>query len=337
MRCGQLQRYFLTLRLRPEDELFSGLTKGSIMHVYTLNPNLLTFYLGGDAEPDAPPVSSQTENTWAYNCCESLGRAVYVIHNNDMAVVYDTMCSPEQAGEIKSFLETELGIAKFTVATSHWHLGHVGGNELYKASNIVACRKTRETLLRHKDAIEAGTLWGKPAINPLRLPDIVFDQTLSIFLDDLEVALYNFNIHSEDSVCLYLPRYKILLAGDMLEDTIPFIAAPQDIPVHLNNYEQLRALDIDRILPSHGRSATIRNGGYAKEFIDSITYYLSELYARLEKDPDSPVPELDTFMSAYLDKGLIGLWPPYKEAHLNNVAKLREFFKSPPGVEIKLY
>ena len=307
------------------------------MHVYTLNPNLLTFYLGGDADADAPDCSAQEQNTWAYNCCETLGRAVYVIHKRHMAVIYDTMCSPEQAGEIKSFLETELGITKFTVATSHWHLGHVGGNELYRASNIIACRKTRETLLRHKEAIENGTLWGKPAINPLRLPDIVFEQTASIFLDDLEVVLYNFNIHSEDSVCLYLPRYKLLLTGDMLEDTVPFIAAPQDIPVHLSNYERLRALDIDKILPSHGRSATIRSGGYTKEFIDSVTYYLSELYGRLEKDPDSPVAELDEVMSVYLNKGIIGIWPPYEEAHLNNIAKLREFFKSPPGAEIKLY
>lgn len=307
------------------------------MHIYTLNSNLLAFYFGGDAEDVTSELPLQEKNTWAYNCCETLGRAVYVLHKRNAAIIYDTMCSPKQAEVIKSFLETKLGITKFTVVTSHWHLGHVGGNELYKASNIIACRKTRETLLRHKSAIEAGTLWGKPAINPLHLPDIVFDQTLSIFLDDLEVVLYNFNIHSEDSVCLYLPGYKLLLAGDMLEDTIPFIAAPQDIPVHLDNYERLRALDIDKILPSHGRSATIRNGGYPKEFIDSITYYLSELYAQLEKDPDSPVAELSTFMSVYLNKRLIGLWPPYEEAHLNNISKLREFFTSPPGVEIKLY
>ena len=47
--------------------------------------------------------------------------------------------------------------------------------------------------------------------------------------------------------------------------------------------------------------------------------------------------ELNEFMSVYLNKGIIGIWPPYEEAHLNNIAKLREFFKSPPGAEIKLY
>lgn len=307
------------------------------MHVYTLNTNLLAFYFGGDTEPAAATPDDQDKNTWAYNCRDSLGLVVYAIHRHDAAIVYDTMCSPEQAREVKSFLETTLGITKFTVATSHWHLGHVGGNELYKAFNIIACRKTRETLLHHKKAIEAGELWGKPAINPLRLPDIVFDRTLSIFLDDLEVALYNFNIHSEDSVCLHLPGHKLLLAGDMLEDTVPFISAPQDIPAHLSNYEQLSFLDIDKILPCHGRSAIIRAGGYSRELIDSVAYYLSTLYNQLAQAPDNPVPGLSEFMSAYLDKGLIGLWTPYEAVHQNNIAKLREFFKSPPGTEINPY
>lgn len=55
--------------------------------------------------------------------------------------------------------------------------------------NIIACRKTREALLSRKEAIESGTWQGKPGINPLRLPDIVLRRSLSIYLDDLEVAL----------------------------------------------------------------------------------------------------------------------------------------------------
>ncbi len=306
------------------------------MRVYTLNPNLLAFCFGGDAEPAGSGAFAQAESTWAYGCCDSIGMVVYVVHNNGAALIYDTLCSPEQAGEVKNWLGS-LGITKFTVALSHWHLGHVGGNELYCASNIVACRKTRTELLRHKREIETGALWGQPAINPLRLPDIVFDQTLSIFLDDLEVVLHNFNIHSEDSVCLRLPQYKILLAGDMLEEPAPFISNPGDIPIHLSNYDQLRSLDIDRILPCHGRTANIQAGGYSKELIDCVSDYLSRLYEGLKQDPLCQVADLNTFMAEYLNKGLIGYWEPYELLHKNNIEKLRTFFKNPPGQEIKLY
>ncbi len=296
------------------------------MQIYRINPHVVAFYFGGDTEPDNPNLKVQVEDNWEIGACDGLGVASYVVHNGPQAIVYDTLCSPQQADLIKAYLGKELGITKFTVVLSHWHLDHVGGNELYKQSNIVACRKTREHLLEHKDEIEAGTLWGEPVIKPLRLPDLVFEQKLSIFLDDLEVQLFNFHIHSDDSVCAYIPKYKILLPGDMLEDTAPFITNPEAIPVHLNNYEQLRAMDIDKILPNHGRSAVIKSGGYSKELIDSVTFYLTALYGQLEKQPDSRVAELQTFMAEYLDKGIIYYWEPYEAVHNNNTERVREFF-----------
>lgn len=297
------------------------------MQIYNINPNLTAFYFGGDTASDNPNLLAQVDDNWEIGACDSLGVSSYVIHNGAEAIVYDTLCSPRQADEIKSYLEKTLSVSKFTVVLSHWHLDHVGGNELYHQSNIVACRKTREYLALHKAAIEAGTLWGEPAINPLRLPDIVFDHNLSIYLGDLEVVLYNYHIHSDDSVCAYIPKYKILLPGDMLEDTAPFVTNPEAIPVHLENYDLLRAMDIDRIVPNHGRSQIIKNGGYPKELIESASYYLSALYARLSKDQGATVPELREFMGEYLDKGLIHYWKPYETVHKNNIERVRDFLK----------
>lgn len=296
------------------------------MRIYNINPNLTAFYFGGDTAPGGPDLPPSMEDNWETGC-DGLGVCGYVIHNGTEALVYDTLCSPQQAGEIKSYLEKTLRISKFTVALSHWHLDHVGGSELYGQSSIVACRKTREYLALHKAAIEAGTLWGEPAINPLRLPDVVFDDTLSIYLDGLEVILHNYHIHSDDSVCAYIPKYKILLPGDMLEDTAPFVTNPESIPVHLKNCDLLRAMDIEKILPNHGRSKVIESGGYPKEFIESVFYYLSTLYARLSKDPEATVPELRAFMSEYLGKGLIHYWKPYETVHQTNIERVRDFLK----------
>ena len=297
------------------------------MQIYNINPNLIAFYFEGDAAPGGPIPAEQMEGNWATGVCDSLGVASYAIYSGAEAIIYDTLCSPQQANEIKSYLEGALSIGKFTVVLSHWHLDHVGGNELYREFNIVACRKTREHLLRQKAEIEAGTLWGEPAINPLRLPDIVFDDALSIYVGDLEVALYNYNIHSDDSVCAYIPKYKTLLPGDMLEDTAPFVTNPEAISVHLENYNLLRAMDIEKIVPNHGRSKVIKNGGYSKELIESVSYYLATLYALLSKDPDATVPELRGFMSEYLDKGLIYYWEPYEAVHKNNTERVRDFLK----------
>ncbi len=298
------------------------------MEAYRINPNLTAFYFGGDIDPGNATRSEEARARWDTKTWLDLGMVVYAAHSGRSALVYDTLCSPEQAAEVKNYLELELGIKKFTVVLSHWHLGHVGGNELYREFNIISCRKTRAALLSRKEAIESGTWQGKPGINPLRLPDIVFEHSLSIYLDDLEVALYNFNIHSEDSVCAYIPEYKILLPGDMLEDSAPFISNPEGIPAHLKNFELLRQLDIERILPNHGRSSIIKNGGYSKEFIDSVAGYLKELHDLLGADADCAVPDLRTFAARYLDKGIISYWPPYEDTHKDNIEKLRAFMKA---------
>ncbi len=301
------------------------------MQIYQLNDKLMVFYFKGDTEPDNPVLKAPpAEENWEVTC-DRLGVAGYVIHSGDSAVVYDTLCSPTQAGEIRSYLEKNLGIAKFTVVLSHWHLDHVGGNELYSSSNIVASRKTRQSLAQHKTAIEAAALWGQPPIKPLRLPDIVFDEALTIYLDDLEIRLLNFDIHSEDGVAVYLPAFKILLAGDMLEDTVSFVTNPEGGAVHIENYRRMRDMDIERILPNHGRSAVIKAGGYSKELIDSTIYYLTALHELLSQDKDCAAPDLKTFMAPYLDKGVVHYWAPYEQVHRDNVERVRAFIKSGQG------
>ena len=299
------------------------------METYRINPNVTAFYFGGDIDPGNAARSEEARARWDTKTWLDLGMVVYAVHSGESALVYDTLCSPAQAAEVKNYLEGELGINKFTVVLSHWHLGHVGGNELYRGFNIVACRKTREELLSRREAIELGSWLGKPGINPLRLPDVIFESRLSIYLDDdLEVALYNFNVHSEDSVCAYIPKYKILLPGDMLEDSAPFISNPEGIPAHLENFASLRALDIERILPNHGRSRIIKSGGYSKAFIESVAGYLEKMYGLLSADAEAAVPDLRTFASEYLDKGIIEYWPPYEGTHQDNIVKMRAFVKT---------
>ena len=136
------------------------------------------------------------------------------------------------------------------------------------------------------------------------------------------------NIHSADSLCAFLPAYGALLAGDMVEDTVPFITDPAAIPAHVKNYGRLRDLDIKTILPNHCRLRALENGGYPPEIIGSSAYYLDSLHKLLAADPAAAAPDVKSFMAEYLDSGLISYWPPYERVHENNVRKLRTYFKT---------
>lgn len=297
------------------------------MKVIQINPNISAFYYGGESAAANSPAGS--EDDWVYGACHSLGVAAYAVYNGKACMVFDTLCSPEQAAEVRGHLRTKLGISKFTVVNSHWHLHHIGGNALYEDCNIIGTRKTRAELTEQKALIEAGaSSWGPPPIARVRPPDIVFDRELSVFLEDLEVRLLAVNIHSADSLCAFLPACGALLAADMVEDTIPFITDPAAIPAHVENYGRLRELDIKTVLPNHCRLRALENGGYPREIIDCSAYYLDSLYKLLAANPAAAVPDVKSFLAEYLDSGLIAYWPPYERVHKTNVRKLRDYFKN---------
>ncbi len=69
-----------------------------------------------------------------------------------------------------------------------------------------------------------------------------------------------FDIHSDDGVVLYLPEARLLLAGDTLEDTVTYVAEPENLARHLPELDRLVALGATRILPNHGCPGRIAAG-----------------------------------------------------------------------------
>ena len=61
------------------------------------------------------------------------------------------------------------GVREITVVLSHWHLDHVAGTEAFADCEVISTARTAELLREHREAIEAGTLEGPPAISPLVL------------------------------------------------------------------------------------------------------------------------------------------------------------------------
>ncbi|MBQ4133300.1 MAG: MBL fold metallo-hydrolase [Desulfovibrionaceae bacterium] len=297
------------------------------MQIYKLNRHLTAFYFWGDLEPANAALPVGVGSNWMFGTCQALGVACYVAHCGNDALLYDTLCTPEQALSVRNYLEAELNIKKIYVVLSHWHLDHVGGNAAFADCPIIATHKTREYLSLHKEGIEAGTLWGEPPINPLVLPHITLTAANSIFLNELEVQLLPFHIHSDDGLTLFIPQYGFLFPGDMLEDSATFIVSPEHIPQHLEELDWMRRLDIKKIYPNHGRSFIIEQGGYQPEFIDAVSHYLKSVCAILKKEPDATVPPLQEILADYFEQGIIHYWQPYENVHRNNVEQIRSAMK----------
>jgi cyclase len=284
-------------------------------HLRILHPaeGILAFY---DGRIDGYRFSP--EPNWVDDGALSLGIASYAIVEGDEALVYDTHISVEHARFIRKTLET-MGVLKFTVVLSHWHLDHVAGTAAFADCEIIANRRTTGHLESRKAAIEAGTLEGPPAIAPLIPPTRLFDGHLSLRIGNRVVDLIELNIHSDDATVLWLPEQRLLLAGDTLEDTVTYVGEPEHFDRHLMDLQRLAALDPLSILPNHGDPETIAGGGYAKTLIAATADYIRALQ-RAADEPAMRERTLKEFAAAQLEAGWIRYFAPYEDVHRNNMA-----------------
>lgn len=296
-------------------------TAAPTIQVSRLSDHLLFFFDGRDA--GAPGASAG--KTWVDESAMDLGVGTYAIHRGSEAVVYDTFTSVAQARWVREYLEN-MGIRRFTVVLSHWHLDHIAGNAVYADSRIVSSAATADALRTRQQAIEAGELWGPPAIDPLVLPGVTFEDTMRLQVGDIELQLIRINIHSKDSTILHVPADRIALVGDTLEDPLTYISEAAELPSHLVELRRLRAMDIDKLFPNHGDPRVIAGGGYDKTLIDATSDYIEKMLARVHDDGflDST---MEDFIADSLASGWVNAFEPYRAVHKVNLGRVHAHYK----------
>jgi glyoxylase-like metal-dependent hydrolase (beta-lactamase superfamily II) len=292
------------------------------IQVLEINDHLLAFYAGRQW------TRLRAEPNWLDDGAMKLGIAAYAVYGNRQAVVYDTLADRRQAAWMRRYLENK-GINRFTVVLSHWHLDHVAGNEVFQDSPIISNCLTRELLVRHKSDIEAGRAEGPPAIKPLVLPNLTFDRQADLYLDDLHLELRAVDIHSRDGTVIYIPRDRILLAGDTLEDTVTYVDEPEHLAEHVANLRELLKWPIVNILPNHGDPEVMARGGYGRTLIEATINYVVRLVNRAH-DADYLGRPLADYLKAELDQGWVQYYEPYEEVHRENLKKVQACYQDKP-------
>jgi glyoxylase-like metal-dependent hydrolase (beta-lactamase superfamily II) len=290
------------------------------IRVVSVNEHLYGFYDGR-----TPQRGRQVESSWVEDGALSLGICSYALVDGAEALVVDTGVSVDHGHAIRETLESR-GVTRITVVLSHWHLDHIAGNAAFAGCEIVAGARTAEMLAAHRQAIEAGTLEGPPAIRPLVVPTRTFDGDRSALrVGDLEVELLRFDIHSDDATVIRVPSLGILLVGDTVEDTITYLTEPERVPTHVAELDRMRGLEFERIFPSHGSFETIHSGGYGSGLILATRNYLTRLL-ETTTDPALRRLTLREFVKPELDQGWIGYFEPYERVHQENLDALAATF-----------
>src|SRR3954467_12905774 len=154
-----------------------------------LTENLLGFYDGRVPGQELGP-----NPTWVDDGALSLGTCRFAILDGGEALVYEPHVSVPLARAIRAELERR-GASRFTVVLSHWHLDHIAGTEAFADCEVIANERTAALMAEHREAIEAGTKSGPPAIDPLVLPTRTFRDRVTVTVGSTEVELIHCEIH----------------------------------------------------------------------------------------------------------------------------------------------
>lgn len=291
--------------------------------VLRISGHAIGFYYGRGLS-GASPLHG-VEGNWVDAGAWSLGCVNYAVYKGKEAILYDASTLPETGRWEREYLEQKLGIERITVVLSHWHLDHMAGLPAFADCEIHAPELTRQALVEHRAAIEAGELWGPPAIEVV-LPTHTFDDELDLRVDDLDVQFRRYEIHSRDQALMIVPLDRTLYAADALEDTITYVTEPEGLPRHLEELARLRELDVGRIYPNHGNPDVIRHGGYGKSLIDAVVEYDTHML-HWAHEPDYLSLPLTAFVPKALLAHAVTVWPAYRAVHQHNLELVQAYWR----------
>jgi cyclase len=290
------------------------------LQIHHQNDHLISFYGGRQKYKRAMEVKN-----WFDDSAMELGTAMYAIHSGSEAVVYDTCASVAHAEFVRDYL-AELGVRKFTVVLSHWHLDHIAGNIVFDDCDIIATSLTHEAMEKRKSDIEAGKIWGPPGIKPLIFPNVLFNDRKDLTVGDIRLELRRRNVHSIDGCVVYLPGDRLLLAGDTLEDPLTYMIEVENLAEHVRELEEMKDWDIGKILPNHGNPDVIASGGFDTTLIDATIDYVSKVLSRAH-DADFLQGSMDDYLRDSEAKGWITPFGPYREVHEQNLKLVHDYWK----------
>jgi cyclase len=112
-------------------------------------------------------------------------------------------------------------------------------------------------------------------------PNLSFDHELNIDLGNREVQLkYLGRGNTTGDTIVYLPKEKLLIAGDLLDHPVPYLGGgfPNDLVVTLKSLAQL---DAETIIPGHGE---VLKGSYGKAYLQQVIDFIQTVSAQVSQE-----------------------------------------------------
>ncbi len=184
------------------------------------------------------------------------------------------------------------------LVNTHHNGDHCYGNELLPEAEIIAHRACREEMLKIPPGVLESlmhafgdTLAGRYVREcfqafdfrdiTLTPPTTVFDQALTVYLDDDSIELrYLGPAHTRGDIVAYYPSEGVVFAGDLLFHQCTPIIWEGTCAQWLGALDTLLDLDVEHVVPGHGPLADKDGVQQQKDYLLYVWERARELYGR---------------------------------------------------------
>jgi glyoxylase-like metal-dependent hydrolase (beta-lactamase superfamily II) len=187
-----------------------------------------------------------------------------VIVGGDGVMVIDARATPAMARQLVALIRTVTDKPIKYVVLTHYHAVRVLGASGYGAEHVIASEATRE-LIRERGKQDMESEIGRfprlfdavETISGLTWPTITFKKRMTVWMGKREVKIMHLGAgHTRGDTVVWLPREKILFAGDLVEEGATPYCGDAYLREWPHTLEKLKALKPRKLVPGRGAAMT---------------------------------------------------------------------------------
>jgi cyclase len=268
-----------------------------------------------------------TEDIYVFNSDLYVQVTAGLVVTSEGIVVIDTLLYPEETLQIKQFIENRLKQPVIYVINTHHHADHTTGTYFFEDAKVVShilCRDLLDTRGRESLARAKGSSPEMANVD-LVLPNIVFDDKMSLQVGNKTFHLEHMPGHSDDSIVVWVEQDNVLFAADTVMPIPYFVDG--NYRNFLDSLAKLERRSFENIIQGHGE--VILRGEVGQKIISDIAY-LQKLRIAIDKalvssdNPDKVEKALASIKVGACGKSHILLNGVVEQLHYQNVLTLAD-------------
>src|SRR5579871_4361331 len=199
--------------------------------------------------------------------------AGFVIGDDGILVV-DTFENEKAARALLSEIRKLTPLPIRFVVNTHYHLDHVNGNDVFAAAGatILAQRNVRDW-----ERTENLKWWGdkikpevKARVESLKLPDVVYDQGVDLYLDSRKLEVRSYPGHTGGDSIVYVHDAGVLFCGDLFwNHHIPNLT-DATTGVWTKTLNALVGSGAGKFVPGHGEPGTSLDVRALQQYLEDL-------------------------------------------------------------------